>query len=49
LLEVDSPSDVVENASIKAQNMSEMSGNIARYSQHCVFNSGTARAAEDSY
>jgi len=49
LLEVDSPSDVVEYASIKAQNMSEMSGNIARYSQRCVFNSGTARAAKDSY
>ena len=33
LLEIDSPSDVVANASIKVQNMSRISGNIVSYSQ----------------
>lgn len=32
LLEIDSPSDFTRRAPIKAQNMSRMSGNMARYS-----------------
>ena len=53
LLEADTPSDVVANASIKAQNMSRVSGNIVRYSQGvhvqpCVFKSNTAGAARNS-
>jgi len=37
LLEVDSPSDVVANASIKVQNMSRISGNIAKVYFMCGF------------
>ena len=54
LLKVDSPSDVVANASVMVQNMSRISGNIVSYSQGvlhvqlCVFKSGFARAARDS-
>jgi hypothetical protein len=49
LPEVDSPSDVVANASIKAKNMNRISGNMMSYSQGvlhvqlCVFKSSFAR------
>ena len=53
LLEVDSLSDVVANASIKGQKLSRMNANIVSYSQGvlhvqlCVFKSGLAGAGRD--
>jgi len=48
LLKTDSPSDAGRNASMEAQNMSRMNGNIARYSQPCILKPSNAEAARDS-
>ena len=48
LLEVDTSSDVVGNASIKAQILSRMSSNIARCTWACISKSRTVGAARDS-